>query len=200
MVAQKRTLVQRIAGKILDLVGWETVYAPPDVPMYIIVAAPHTSSWDLPLGLTYAISCGLKFKWIGKDDIFKFPLGGFFRMLGGLPVNRRVSTNFVDQVAETITGADELVIAITPAGTRSDAKYWKTGFYYIAQAAKVPVAMAFLDYSTRTVGFDMSMWPSGDIEADIKIFQDYYQDKVGKFPDRQREILIRPRSETSSNS
>jgi 1-acyl-sn-glycerol-3-phosphate acyltransferase len=197
MSLMNRTPVKWLASQILKLVGWTAVYEPPDVSKYIIVAAPHTSNWDLPLGLTYAIASGLRFKWLGKDEVFRFPFGGIFRLLGGVPVNRRESTNFVDQVAERFAAEDELVIAITPAGTRSNATYWKTGFYYIAIASEVPIAMAFLDYSTQSVGYDTTIWPSGDIEADIKLFQDYYRDKIGKYPDRQREIRIRPRSETA---
>jgi 1-acyl-sn-glycerol-3-phosphate acyltransferase len=127
---------------------------------------------------------------MGKDSLFRGPMGVFMRSLGAFPVYREVSTNMVDQVAAKFDEYDELIIGLAPEGTRKKSSRWKTGFYYIALKAKVPIVMAYLDYAKKVVGIGPSLIPTGDIQADFEIIRDFYSGIVGKFPQKQGEIKI----------
>lgn len=113
------------------------------------------------------------------------------RWLGGIPVNRRSRNNFVEQIVETFRQQEELVIAIAPEGSRGSTVYWKTGFYYIALGAQVPIALGFIDYPNRVVGIGPAFIPSGDIQADFSVIKDFYTGKKGKYPHRQGEVQLR---------
>ena len=112
------------------------------------------------------------------------------RSLGGILVNRRERTNLVDQIASKFEENNDLIIGIAPEGTRSKTSHWKTGFYYIAHKAGVPIAMAYLDYGNRIIGVGPSFTPSGDIHADFEIIREFYTGIVGKNPNKQGEIVL----------
>lgn len=137
-------------------------------------------------------AAGIKVHWVGKDTLFKRPFGGILRKLGGIPVNRRSRSNFVQQVVDVFNKQKELVVAIAPEGTRDNVPYWKTGFYYIALGAGVPIALGFIDYAERVVGIGPTLFPSGDIHADFEQIKTFYAGKVGKHPHRQGKIQLRP--------
>jgi 1-acyl-sn-glycerol-3-phosphate acyltransferase len=143
---------------------------------------------------------GIKVKWIAKDSLFRGPMGVLIRALGGIEVNRRQRSNFVDQIVKILNQHDHLIIALAPEGTRTKANHWKTGFYYIALGARVPIAMGFIDYEKKVVGIGPYFYPSGDIQSDfdthIKVF---YSDKIGKYPDKQGAIRLDDRSKPASN-
>ncbi len=164
----------------------------PDDSRYLVVVAPHTSGWDLLLGLLFTFASGIRPNWIGKDDIFRWPLGSLMRWLGGIPVNRRSKNNFVDQIVALYKARNELIVAITPAGTRGDTSYWRTGFYYIALGAEVPIALGFIDYGARRLGIQGTLWPTGNLEADMRVFQEFYAGMRGKYPERQQPVRTRP--------
>jgi 1-acyl-sn-glycerol-3-phosphate acyltransferase len=183
---------QTLAKTILNLIGWrvETLY--PTEPKYILVGAHHTSNWDLPLGLLFSLATGIKFNFLAKDEAFRWPIGVLMHWLGGIPVNRREHTRFVDQIANEFRAREELVIVITPEGTRRKTKYWKTGFYYIARAAQVPVALGYLDFPRKRIGIGKMITLTEDLEADFAIIREFYADKAGKYPDQHGDIRLRP--------
>ena len=185
-------LSQILAKAILNLLGWHIETLHPKETKYVLVGAHHTSNWDLPLGLLFSLATGIKFNFLGKDEAFRWPMGGLMRWLGGIPVNRREHTHFVDQIADEFRTRKELVIVITPEGTRRKTAYWKTGFYYIAQAAQVPVALGYLDYPRKRLGIGKMITVSEDLEADFAIIREFYADKVGKYPEQHGEIRLRP--------
>lgn len=187
---QPRTVVQRLAEFVLNLAGWKLVGRRPPYDKYLLVGAHHTSSLDFPLTALVCLGLGIRFNWIGKDTLFRPPFGWLARLLGGIPVNRRERTNFTGQVIEMYNQADQLAIAISPEGTRSQTHYWRTGFYYIARGAHIPIALAFLDYSTRTCGVGPTIWPSSDIEADLKKIARFYAGVRGRFPEREGRIEL----------
>lgn len=158
---------------------------------FVIIAAPHTSNWDLPLMLGCSYIAGLKVSWLGKDTIFRGPWESFFKWLGGIPVDRSAAKGMTAQVAEVFKTREKLAVAIPPEGTRRLTPGWKTGFYYIALQAEVPIVMSYLDYSKRRAGFGPMVHPSGDIEADFEIFREFYKDKIGKIPAWTSEVKIR---------
>ena len=187
---QKSQISRRLAQFILRLIGWRTHAIRPHTSRYVIIGAPHTSNWDFGLMLLLIAAEGLPIRFMGKDTLFRGPLGLLMRSLGGIPVNRRERTNLVDQIVAKFEEYDDLIIGIAPEGTRSKVSHWKTGFYYIALKARVPVAMAYLDYGNKVIGVGPNFTPSGDIQADFEIIRAFYSGIVGKNPKRQGEIVL----------
>ena len=146
----------------------------PDLAKFVIVAAPHKTNWDLPNALAAGLHYGVRINWMGKDSLFKWPFGGLMRRLGGIPVDRSKRNNAVSQMVETFDAANELILVITPDGTRSDVTRWKSGFYHIASGAKVPLVLAFVDYQRRELGVAQVIYPSGDYVADLAKIQAVY--------------------------
>lgn len=188
MLDQKLTFSQHLAQAILKLVGWEATGSFPNIPKYILVGAPHTSNWDFPLTMLLMFAKGVRFNWIGKASLFHWPFGGLFHRLGGIPVKRDRTTNFVHQIVETFERSSHLIIAISPEGTRSLVTRWRTGFYYMAMSAKVPLVLGFVDYKRRQVGVGPVVFPSSDIEETFAQLRLFYADKTGKYPHKQGEI------------
>jgi 1-acyl-sn-glycerol-3-phosphate acyltransferase len=133
---------------------------------------------------------GIPIRIIGKDTLFRGPVGIFMRSLGAIPVNRRERENLVDQVVAKFDQYDELIIGISPEGTRKKSSRWRTGFYYIALKAEVPIVMAYFDYENKVCGLGPSLNPTGDIQADFIIIREFYSGIVGKHPQKQGEIVL----------
>ena len=187
-------LWQRAAKYSLNLFGWSLAAELPPVQKYLLIGAHHTSTWDLPIALLMMAALGLRLRWIGKASLFKGPQGWVMRGLGGIPVERGARKNFVDQIIDLYNKErKEMVITISPEGTRRSTDHWKTGFYHIATGAQIPVAMCFLDYSSKTCGVGGYFYPSGDPEADLNILRRFYSDIVAKHPHQQGEIRFLPK-------
>jgi 1-acyl-sn-glycerol-3-phosphate acyltransferase len=180
------TLFRGLSIAFLKFAGWKVEGSlPADVTKCVLIAAPHTSNWDLPYTLMVAFVLRLNVYWMGKSSIFKPPFRGLMMWLGGIPVNREQSTNLVEASALAIRAADGTVqLVVPPEGTRSKARYWKTGFYYIAQSAQVPIVMAYLDFAEKRGGLGPALQPSGDIEKDMAIVKAFYAPIKGKHTDR----------------
>lgn len=176
------SLLRGFSVAFLKLTGWKVEGAlPPEAAKSVFIAAPHTSNWDLPYTLMVAFSLRLNPYWMGKLSIFKAPFGGVMRWLGGIPVNREQSTNLVAASADAIRTADgPLQLIVPPEGTRSKTRYWKTGFYYIALGAQVPIVMAYMDYSTKRSGLGPLFNPTGNVEADMAAIKAFYAPFKGK--------------------
>jgi 1-acyl-sn-glycerol-3-phosphate acyltransferase len=187
---QKSSISQRLAHIILRLIGWRTHAIRPHTSRYVIIGAPHTSNWDFGLMLLLMAAEQLPIRFMAKDSLFRGPLGPVMRSLGGIPVNRRERTNLVDQIVAKFDEFDDLIVGIAPEGTRSKVSHWKTGFYYIALKAKVPIAMAYLDYGNKIIGVGSSFMPSGDLNADFEIIREFYAGVVGKNPKKQGTIVL----------
>jgi 1-acyl-sn-glycerol-3-phosphate acyltransferase len=155
-----------------------------------MIGAPHTSNWDFFVMLLLMAVESIPIRWMGKDSLFKWPLGVFMRSLGAIPVNRSESTNLVDQIAALFDQYDELIIGLAPEGTRKKTTRWRTGFYYIALKADVPIVMAYVDYKHKVCGLGPSITPSGDIQADFDIIREFYSGFVGKHPHKQGKIEL----------
>lgn len=176
------TLFRAFSIGFLRLTGWQLEGTlPPHASKSVFIAAPHTSNWDLPYTLMVAFALRLNIHWMGKQSIFKAPFGGVMRWLGGIPVNRAQSNNLVAASAAAITAADgPLQLIVPPEGTRSKTHYWKTGFYYIALQAEVPIVLAYMDYAAKRSGLGPIFVPSGDIEADMVSIKAFYAPFKGK--------------------
>ncbi len=177
--------------KILKLAGWQLNIVLPEERKFILIGAPHTSNWDFPLALLTFWTLDLKIYWVAKIQIFWGPLYYLFSSLGGIPVDRSRSHGFIEQISKRFEQTDEMVLAIAPEGTRSKTEYWKSGFYHIAISAKLPICLAYIDYSTRTLGFTQVLYPGDNIEDDMKIIADFYKNIKGKRPHCQGPVRLK---------
>lgn len=176
------TVLRAFSIGFLKLSGWKLDGAlPANQPKCVLIAAPHTSNWDLPYTLMVAFALRLNIYWMGKQQIFRWPFGGLMRWLGGIAVNREQSSNLVAASAGALRAADGPVqLIVPPEGTRSKTRYWKTGFYWIAHEAKVPIVLAYMDYARKLSGLGPVFKPSGDIEADMVQIKRFYAPFKGK--------------------
>lgn len=142
--------------------------------------APHTSNWDFVYFLAAALVFRLNVRWLGKDTLFRGPLGPVMRWLGGIGINRNEARDIVPDAVAFLGASEAAALAIAPEGTRSKVTRWKTGFYRIAVAAEVPILLSWLDYPTKTAGLGPLIQPTGDMDADIKSIQDFYAPYKGK--------------------
>lgn len=175
---------------ILGLFGWKVVGEMPADKKVVFIFAPHTSNWDFVVMMAARFCFKMKPAYLGKHTLFKPPFGWFFRMLGGIPVERSSSHNVVEQVVKIIDERDEIALALAPEGTRSKTNCWKSGFYHIALKAKVPLVLAFLDTKTRTLGLGKVLELTGDQELDMDNIKEFYQDKIGFKPEQTSDIRL----------
>jgi 1-acyl-sn-glycerol-3-phosphate acyltransferase len=176
------TLLRGASVLFLKITGWKVEgRLAPEASKSILIAAPHTSNWDLPYTLMVAFALRLTPYWMGKHSLFKAPFGGIMRWLGGIPVKRTQTNNLVAASAEAIRAADgPLQLIVPPEGTRSKTRYWKSGFYYIALAAEVPIVMAYMDYSSKRSGLGPIFKPTGHVDADMAAIKAFYAPFKGK--------------------
>ena len=145
-------MLKKIAQLVLSALGWQLDSRLPSEKKYVIIGAFHTSNWDFPLGILGMWALGLKASWVGKHTLFRGPLGPIFKRMGGIPVDRSVRTGFIQRVAELYNTREEMALTIAAEGTRSKTTHWKTGFYFIALKAKVPIALGYIDYRNKRLG------------------------------------------------
>jgi 1-acyl-sn-glycerol-3-phosphate acyltransferase len=179
-------LFKWLSIRLLKLSGWQVLgQLPSHAHKSVLIAAPHTSNWDLPMTLMVAFALELRPRWMGKASIFRWPFGPLMRWLGGIPVDRSQSNNLVASSAQAIRDAAEpLQLIVPPEGTRSKTRHWKTGFYYIAHSAQVPIVMAYMDYANKRSGLGPLFEPTGDVEADMTNIKAFYQHFKGKNADQ----------------
>ncbi len=178
------SILHFICTLYLKLARWKVVGTIPDVSKCVVIAAPHTSNWDFPTFLSLVGYFNLNVRYFGKHSLFEGPFGWFFYRLGGMPVHRETSkaSDMIDVAVKSFANSDKMMLGIAPEGTRSSVIKWKTGFYRIAVAADVPIAIAYLDASKREVGFSHLFYPTGDMDKDMAEIQAFYAEKVGINP------------------
>ena len=158
----------------LALFGWRIEGQFPDRAKLVVIVAPHTSNWDFPIGISAVFALGLRVRFLGKDALFRGPLGWLMRWFGGMPVVRESPQGAVSQVVSMIEAERAVFLAITPAGTRSSAVPWRSGFYYIAHEARVPILPIAFDGERRLIRLFPPFETSGDYEADLPRLQALY--------------------------
>ena len=180
------TLLRWMSVAFFRLKGWKIVgELPVSAVKSVIIAAPHTSNWDLPYTLMVCFVLRLNVYWMGKASIFKPPFRGVMMWLGGISVDRSQSNNLVAASSAAIMQASgPLQLIVPPEGTRSGTRFWKTGFYYIAASAGVPIVMAFLDYEKKVGGLGPVFKTTGDIDADMVAIKAFYAGVKGKNTDQ----------------
>lgn len=168
--------------------GWRVEGTLPDIPRFILVAAPHTSNWDFLLFLGLALHLKADVRYMGKAELFRWPIGGFFRYCGGYPVERNKTKGLVEQMARAIQEAERFILVIAPEGTRSKVTEWKSGFYHIARQANVPIVTGYVDGRSKACGIGPTFWLTDDMQADMKSIQSFFAGKVGIHPHRTSHI------------
>ncbi|MBR7783690.1 lysophospholipid acyltransferase family protein [Undibacterium luofuense] len=175
-------LMRWVALLSMRLTGWKVEGMTPQEKKYVLIAAPHTSNWDFPVTLMVCFVMRLRVYWMGKASLFPPVVGGVMRWLGGIAVDRSKANNLVQGTIDAFHANTELTVIVPPEGTRGKVTRWKTGFYYIALGAGVPIALGYLDFSRKVGGIGKMFMPTGDIEADMKEIRAFYKDIKGKNP------------------
>ena len=178
-------MLSALSRGILRLFGWKLDgWDPKSLDQFVTIVIPHTSNWDFPLGLLVRKALDAEhMKFIGKHTLFRPPFGFIFRWLGGYPVDRTKSTNFVQSIIDLYKQNKRFGVVLAPEGTRKKVDQLRTGFYYIALGAKVPIVMVRFDWARKVVTFREPFQPSGDWEADKKVIEDYFRGVQGKIPE-----------------
>jgi 1-acyl-sn-glycerol-3-phosphate acyltransferase len=166
---------------LMSIFGWRIEGIPPNVPKAIFIGAPHTSNWDFLLSIGTIFALGLRMSWMGKHTFVNGPGKRLWHWLGGIPVDRRAAHGVVGQLVDAYNNHEQLLIAITPEGTRSRAG-WKSGFYHIALGANIPIVPIVFDYEHKSVRILEPFMPTGNKECDIATLQTLYKDVKGRHP------------------
>lgn len=165
------------------LLGWKLVGEFPDIDKCVIIVIPHTHWLDFPLGVLVRKVVNKQMHFIGKKSLFKPPFGWFFRWMGGTPVDRSKNQKMVDAVAELFNEKEVFRFALAPEGTRKKVSELKTGFYYIAKKAQVPILMTAFDFGRKQVKFSEPFFPTHSLETDMQAIKQFYQGVKGKVPE-----------------
>jgi 1-acyl-sn-glycerol-3-phosphate acyltransferase len=184
-------LIRNACLVLLRLFGWTTELVPPPEPKGIIIVYPHTSNWDFIIGVLFRVGHGLKAHWVGKEEMFRWPVAALYRRIGGIPVNRRERTGFTAAMVEEFRKRDWLWVAIPPEGTRSHTDHLKSGFYHLALAADVPVGLGCIDFARRHVSIDTYVRFSGNLDQDLDVLRRYYAPKRGRIQANASEIRFK---------
>ncbi len=163
---------------LLTLAGWRLELNLPPGSRYVIVGVPHTSNWDWVLMLLGKWATGLQVHWAGKHTLFRRPFGTLMRRLGGIPVNRAHSANLVSRLVEEFANRSSFRLIMAPEGTRKQVDRWRSGFYYIALGAGVPIALGYFDLNRKAFGIGGWMVPTGRVEEDLQRIREFYRKKV----------------------
>jgi 1-acyl-sn-glycerol-3-phosphate acyltransferase len=175
-------IVRRLLVGIYRRNGWHAHGEIPSPRKFVLIAAPHTSNWDFVnfLGLTEDL--GIKPHFMAKTSLFRWPFTNFMLDMGGVPVDRSSSKNYVQQMIDEFKQRSEFILTIAPEGTRGSVRAWKTGFYHIAIGAGVPLVVGMMDYGTKTGGLGPAIWPTGDYRADMAKVAEIYAEVTPKHP------------------
>ncbi|MDQ2693447.1 MAG: lysophospholipid acyltransferase family protein [Chloroflexota bacterium] len=179
------TFYHYLARLILRLLGWQIEGKLPNLPKFVLIGAPHTSNWDFLLFLGVIFSLRANVRFMGKAELFRFPIGWFFRFCGGVPVDRKKSTGLVEQMVKVCNESEQFVLTIAPEGTRHHVTEWKRGFYHIAKSAGIPIVMAIVDGRHKTVRIGQVFHPTGDMEADMQSIKAVFEGVAGIKPRRK---------------
>lgn len=170
---------------LMRLTGWRFAGEGfPDVRKFVIIVAPHTSNWDFIVGVMAMYALGLRGTFLGKDTLFRFPLGLLMRFLGGFPVDRTSRSDVVTQTVELVQRADRVAIVLSPEGTRKRTEKWRTGFYWIAHKAGIPVLPVAFDFSTRTIHVFPLFTTTGDVGRDLPLLRALYRPEMARYPEK----------------
>jgi 1-acyl-sn-glycerol-3-phosphate acyltransferase len=167
----------------MRVLGWNIDGDLPDLPRFVIIVVPHTSNWDFFVGLACDLALDLDASWLAKHTIFGGFWGPLLKSLGGIPIDRRSAHNVVAQAADEFERRDQLVLAITPEGTRKKVAAWKSGYWHIARAAGVPIVPVGLDFRRKAAVIGELRYPTDVIENDEAALKAFFAGITPKNPE-----------------
>lgn len=171
-------LTRALGRALFRLLGWHVEGTLPNVAKMVAIGAPHAKNFDVVIGLGLILGLGVRISWMAKHTAFQNPFGSVMQRLGGIPINRTARFNVVEQMVQKLQQADRLILVVMPEGSRSRAGIpvaeWKTGFYYIALGATVPVTPVYVDYPNKRIVLGPTLHPSGDKATDFVTLQEFY--------------------------
>lgn len=169
---------------IFKVWGWKVEGTIPNhLPKKLYVVVPHTSNWDFPVGILLKFGFKMGVGFIAKDSLFKWPFAWFFKWLGGIPVNRKKTQGFKESVVDTIKEQKVFCTAIAPEGRRGKVEFLKTGFYYIAKSAEIPIVYVKFDWKNKITHFGEPKQPEETVQEELAYAADYFKDTVGYVPE-----------------
>lgn len=170
---------------LINILGWKVEDSfPSEIKKCIIIVAPHTSWIDFPITVLTNFGVGINANYLGKASLFKPPFGFIFKSLGGVPVDRSKSNNYVNTIVSIFNSKEQFRLGLSPEGTRKKVDTWKTGFYYIAKGANVPILSVALDYEHKIIKLSPTVfYPTDDKDADFIKLQSFFKDIKGKVPE-----------------
>ncbi|MDX2361613.1 MAG: lysophospholipid acyltransferase family protein [Crocinitomicaceae bacterium] len=169
---------------LLRIFGWKIdKHTPEGIDKCVVIMGPHTSNWDFIIGKLAFYSYGVKVKFLIKKEAFVFPFGGLLKWMGGIPVDRKKNNNLVESAVQIFEENDSMFMLFTPEGTRDYNPNWKRGFYHIAQKAKVPIYIGYMDYERKIGGFHSVFEPTGDVDKDIEYIKSILRQYKGRTPE-----------------
>jgi len=166
----------------MRLTGWRIVGEFPNLPQFVVIVAPHTSNWDFFVGVMAMFAIGFRGTFLGKHTVFRWPAGAIMRWLGGVPVDRASSHNVVQQAIDYFHSRPQMLLALSPEGTRKKLPAWRTGFWYVAKGAGVPIVPAAFDFPGKRILIFQAVEPGDDIDADIATLRAHYDPRMAKHP------------------
>ncbi|WP_404446495.1 1-acyl-sn-glycerol-3-phosphate acyltransferase [Microbacterium marinum] len=179
---------------------WTLATEPAPTQPTVVLGAPHTSNWDFALMLVIAWRLKMRFRWLGKESLFRGWRGPIMRAIGGIPVDRANPAGVVDDLVRRIRDGDVFGLVVTPEGTRGGVGHWKSGFYRIAREAGLAVTLGYVDRTTMTTGLGPTLALTGDVSADMNAIRAFYADKSGFLPARRVEPRLREEGESRPTS
>ncbi len=184
-------MFRSICRWLFKLHGWKVgPVLPKEVTQCVLIAAPHTSNWDLIYAMAAYDQMGLKVRFTIKQEWVRFPFKTLFERLGAIPIDRTpkhagtTRNTMVETMSQLFRQEPTLVVMITPEGTRSAVKRWKMGFYHLAKNAQVPIALGYLDYAKKEAGIAGVLHTSDDMEKDLRQLYDFYNSVTPKYPEK----------------
>lgn len=175
-----QSLAKFIYHKVL---GWRLIGEFPKIDKAVLIVVPHTSWVDFFLGILVRKVWKEEINFIAKKSLFRFPFGWYFKWMGGAPIDRSKNNDTVTSIAAIFNEKEKFRLALSPEGTRKKVKDWKTGFYYIAKAAKVPIVMITFNYGEKQIAISKPHFTTEDVQADFKLYKSFFKGVKGKVPE-----------------
>ncbi|NDK54506.1 1-acyl-sn-glycerol-3-phosphate acyltransferase [Pontibacter fetidus] len=179
-------MIAKLLSKLIFKVsGWKlNGTLTPENRRCVMIAAPHTSNWDFIYARAAFYLMDAPIRYTIKKEFMRFPFGGLLRSMGALPIDRSKNTKMVDAMIRIFKETPgDMCVMVTPEGTRKYQPRWRRGFYYVAEGAGVPIVLGYLDYAKKEAGIGPTIYPTGDIEADLEKIMAFYRTKTAKFPE-----------------
>lgn len=177
-------LTRGLGRGMLCLLRWRVVGALPSLPQFVIIVAPHTSNWDFIVGIAARLALDLDVYWLGKQSLFRGPLAPLLTWLHGIPVDRSAPQGLIRCLSGRFREGRPFVLALAPEGTRSKVTRWKSGFYFVALQANVPVVPVAFDYKLRMLRILSPFWPTGRLDEDLAFLREGFRQVTPRHPER----------------